>query len=304
MTDVATDHVGAPPSGGTHQVIVITGMSGAGRTEAAKVLEDLGFYVVDNLPPQLVGRVVELASRTDSTVDRIAVVADVRVREFFGELVSALEELRELHPDVRIVFLEAEDDVLVRRYEASRRRHPLAQEGTESIVDGISRERRMLEEVRGMADLVVDTTDINVHELRERLVETFGTPESAAMRVNVISFGYKYGLPRDADIVMDVRFLPNPHWIEGLREQTGLDPDVREYLNAQPETGPFLARFRALLDTVVPGYIGEGKRYLTIAIGCTGGKHRSVAIGSEIASHLEGTTRLPVHVDHRDVGRE
>ncbi len=287
------------------EIVVITGMSGAGRTEAAKVLEDLGYYVIDNLPPSLVGKVVELAATPGSSVDRLALVADVRGREFFGELVDAIRSLRERHADVRMLFLEAADDELVARFEASRRRHPLGEtEGAEGVAQGIQRERAMLEDLRGMADLVVDTTDLNVHQLRERLVEAFGAPGEATMRVNVVSFGYKYGLPRDADLVMDVRFLPNPHWEDDLRPFNGLDGPVRDYVLAQPDTKPFMERFRELLDTVVPGYLDEGKRYLTIAIGCTGGKHRSVVIAEEIARHIREETGLPVYTDHRDMGRE
>jgi RNase adapter protein RapZ len=286
-----------------NQIVVITGMSGAGRTEAAKVLEDLGYYVIDNLPPTLIGTVVDLAGHAGRKVDRLAVVVDVRSQELFGEVVEVVEGLRTEYGDVRILFLEADDDTLVRRFEESRRPHPLADHtGTEGLAEGISREREMLQELRGRSDLVVDTTDLNVHELRDRLVEGFGDPGSPRMRVNVVSFGYKHGLPRDADIVMDVRFLPNPHWEDALRPQTGLDDEVRGYLFAQADTEPFLKRFHELLDIVVPGAIGEGKRYLTIAIGCTGGRHRSVAIAEETARHMRDTTGLPVHVDHRDLG--
>ena len=293
------------PLAPTGEVVVITGMSGAGRTEAAKVLEDHGYYVIDNLPPALVEKVVELASNPGSSVERLALVADVRGREFFPELAHAIEQLRRSRRDVRLLFLEANDDTLVRRFEASRRRHPLS-EGAEAegVADGIARERAILLELRGMADLVIDTSDLNVHELRDRIGGAFGTPGSGAMHVVLTSFGYKYGLPRDADLVMDVRFLPNPHWVEELRPYTGLDEPVRRYVLEQPATQPFLTRFRDLLDIVVPGYVGEGKRYLTIAVGCTGGKHRSIVIAEEVAAHLRATTGLPVSVDHRDVGRE
>ncbi|MBW3562331.1 MAG: RNase adapter RapZ [Actinobacteria bacterium] len=280
-------------------------MSGAGRTEAAKVLEDIGYYVIDNLPPSLVGKVVELASQPGSSVDRLALVADVRGREFFGEVMDSVRGLRDRHADVRVLFLEADDDELVARFEASRRRHPLGEsEGAEGVLEGIQRERVVLEDLRGTADLVIDTSDINVHELRDRLVDAFGSVDEASMRVNLVSFGYKYGLPRDADLVMDVRFLPNPHWVDELRPYTGRDQPVKDYVLGHEDTGPFLERFRALLDAVVPGYVDEGKRYLTIAVGCTGGKHRSVAISEEIARYLGETTDLPVHVDHRDMGRE
>ncbi|HEX2029249.1 MAG TPA: RNase adapter RapZ [Nitriliruptorales bacterium] len=294
-----------PQDAVTSEVAVITGMSGAGRTEAAKVLEDVGYYVIDNLPPALIGQVVELASQPGTSVDRIALVTDVRGREFFGELEEAIRSLRQAHPDVRVLFLEADDDTLVRRFEATRRRHPLGESGeAEGVAEGIARERGVLEELRGSADLVIDTTDLNVHELRDRLLDAFGSSEDAAMRVNVVSFGYKYGLPRDADLVMDVRFLPNPHWVDELRPYTGLDDPVRKYVLDQPGTEPFLERFRALLDTIVPRYVDEGKRYLTIAVGCTGGKHRSVVVAEVIAEQLRALAELPVHTDHRDVGRE
>lgn len=287
------------------EVVVITGMSGAGRTEAAKALEDIGYYVIDNLPPALLSKVVELASRPGSSVDRIALVADVRGREFFSELFDAIADLRARHGDVRILFLEADDDTLVRRFEATRRRHPLGEaSGVEGVAEGIARERVMLEDLRGLADLVVDTSDLNVHALRDRLLDAFGTREMVALQVNVVSFGYKYGLPRDADLVMDVRFLPNPHWVDDLRPFNGLDEPVRRYVLDQTATGPFLDRFRELLDLVVPGYVEEGKRYLTLAVGCTGGKHRSVVVAEEVADHLRAKTDLPVHIDHRDVGRE
>ncbi|MFN2557690.1 MAG: RNase adapter RapZ [Nitriliruptorales bacterium] len=293
------------PSTVESEIVVITGMSGAGRTEAAKVLEDIGYYVIDNLPPALVSKVVELASRPGSSVDRIALVADVRGREFFSELIDAIDDLRARHGDVRVLFLEADDDTLVRRFEATRRRHPLSEaDGVEGVAEGIARERVMLEDLRGMADLVVDSSDLNVHALRDRLVDAFGMRDMAALQVNVVSFGYKYGLPRDADLVMDVRFLPNPHWVDELRPYNGLDEPVRRYVLGQAATGPFLDRFRELLDHVVPGYVEEGKRYLTIAIGCTGGKHRSVAVAEEVADHLRAKTDLPVHVDHRDVHRD
>lgn len=293
------------PRGEPRQIVVITGMSGAGRTEAAKVLEDIGYYVIDNLPPTLVDKVVELASQPGSSVDRLALVADVRGREFFGEVMDSVHGLRDRHADVRVLFLEADDDELVARFEASRRRHPLGEsEGAEGVLEGIQRERVVLEDLRGTADLVIDTSDINVHELRDRLLDAFGSVDEASMRVNLVSFGYKYGLPRDADLVMDVRFLPNPHWVDELRPYNGRDRPVKEYVLGHEDTGPFLERFRALLDAVVPGYVEEGKRYLTIAVGCTGGKHRSVAISEEIARYLEETTDLPVHVDHRDMGRE
>ncbi len=284
------------------EIVVITGMSGAGRTEAAKVLEDLGWYVIDNLPPFLVEAVVGLAGQAGQRVARLALVLDARSYELFGAVVDAVNTLRAAHSDVRVLFLEASDDALVRRFEETRRRHPLAEsEGTEGLVEGIASERELLAELRARADLVVDTSDLNVHELRDRLADAFGGTESARMRVNVVSFGYKHGLPRDADIVLDVRFLPNPHWVDDLRPHTGLDEPVRRYVLEQEDATAFMRRLRDLLEVVVPGSVAEGKRYLTIAIGCTGGRHRSVAIAEEVAAHLSGTTDLPVNVDHRDL---
>ena len=284
------------------RIVIITGMSGAGRSTVSNVLEDLGWFVIDNLPPSLVGRVAELASAPGSSVTKLALVADVRGREFFTELVDTVHGLQRGEADVRLVFLEADDDALVRRYEEHRRRHPVAEEG--GVLAGIRRERELLGELRGMADLIIDTSDLNVHELRDRVVETLGDPESAQLHIDVVSFGFKRGTPRDADLLFDVRFLPNPHWVEELRGQSGRDKAVREYVFGQHATPPFMDALLQLLDVVVPGYVKEGKRYLTIAIGCTGGKHRSVAIADEVARHLQETTDLPVSVDHRDLGEE
>jgi RNase adapter protein RapZ len=284
------------------QILIITGMSGAGRSQVSNVLEDLGWFVIDNLPPSLVGRVSELASDPGSSVSRLALVADVRGREFFNELVSTVRSLQRAGSDVRLLYLEADDDTLVRRFEETRRRHPAAQDG--GVLAGIRRERELLEELRGMADVIIDTTDTNVHELRDRVVELLDDPGSPQLRVDVVSFGFKRGTPRDADLLFDVRFLPNPHWVEELRGFTGQDDPVKDYVFGQPKTGPFLEALLALLDVSVPGYVDEGKRYLTIAIGCTGGKHRSVAIANAVADHLRATSQLPVSVEHRDLGEE
>ena len=284
------------------RIVIITGMSGAGRSTVSNVLEDLGWFVIDNLPPALVGRVAELAFTPGSSVTKLGLVADVRGREFFAELVDTVHELQRSGADVRLIFLEADDEALVRRYEEHRRRHPAAGEG--GVPAGIQRERELLGELRGMADLIIDTSDLNVHELRDRVVEMMGDTRSARLHIDVVSFGYKRGTPRDADLLFDVRFLPNPHWIEELRGFTGRDDAVRDYVFGQPATGPFMDALLRLLDIVVPGYVQEGKRYLTIAIGCTGGKHRSVAITDEVARHLRETTGLPVSVDHRDLGEE
>lgn len=287
----------------TFRIMIITGMSGAGRSTVSNVLEDLGWFVIDNLPPSLVGRVAELAFTPGSSVTKLALVADVRGREFFTELVDTVQELQRGDADVRVIFLEADDDALVRRYEEHRRRHPAAEDG--GVLSGIRRERELLGELRGMADLIIDTSDLNVHELRDRVLETLGGESgSAQLHIDVVSFGFKRGTPRDTDLLFDVRFLPNPHWVEELRGFTGRDDEVRDYVFNQPATAPFMDALLRLLDVVVPGYVEEGKRYLTIAIGCTGGKHRSVAIADEVAHHLRTTTELPVSVDHRDLGEE
>jgi UPF0042 nucleotide-binding protein len=283
------------------QLVVITGLSGAGRTTAAKVLEDLGFFVIDNLPPTLIERVFELAAVPGSSVDRIALVVDVRGRQFFGDLRESMEHLRDRHTELRVLFLESSDEALVKRYETARRAHPLS--GRDRITDGIARERKLLRDLRAEADLVVDTSDTNVHQLRDRLFDAFGKGSEAGMVVNVVTFGFKNGTPRDADIVLDVRFLPNPHWVDELRPHTGLDEPVRDYVMGQPETDEFLDRLTHLLELMVPAFVRDGKRYLTIAVGCTGGKHRSVVLGEEIAQRLRGLD-VGVQVDHRDRLRE
>jgi UPF0042 nucleotide-binding protein len=300
------DDAGARP---VPQLLVITGLSGAGRSSASAVLEDLGFFVIDNLPPSLIERVVDLATAPGSSVERFALVVDVRGRQAFGsqgedgtdDLSRALRAVRAREIDVRILFLEASDDVLVRRYEAARRIHPLARD--DRVVDGIARERLFLRDLREAADLVVDTSTLNVHELRERLVDAFSEVGRHRMVVNIVSFGFKNGTPRDLDMLFDVRFLPNPHWVDELRPLTGLEPAVRDYVLGQSETGEFLRRTNELFDFLVPAFVREGKHYLTIGIGCTGGKHRSVVLGQVLADHLR-TMGVSVQVDHRDKGRE
>jgi len=281
--------------------VVITGMSGAGRSEAAKVLEDLGYFVIDNLPPSLIGRVAELAL-VGRDRSRVALVVDARGGAFaddVSELQRALEPLRAQTITVRVVFLEASDEVLVRRYEQTRRRHPVA---GERVVEAIARERELLRELRASADLVIDTSDLNVHELRDRILAAFAD-EGAGMLVTVSSFGFKYGLPLDADVVLDVRFLPNPHWVPGLRPKTGQDRAVRDYVLAQDGTRAFMERVEALLEIALPGYVREGKHYLTVAIGCTGGRHRSVVLADELGRWL-GERSFRVNVTHRDMERE
>ena len=283
------------------QLAMITGLSGAGRTAAAKVLEDLGYFVIDNLPPSLIGRVVDLATAPGSSVDQVALVVDVRGRQFFGDLRDALADLRQRDLAPRVLFLEASDEALVKRYEAARRAHPLS--GQDRVVDGIARERELLADLRAEADLVIDTTDTNVHELRDRLVDAFGGGARDQLVANVVTFGFKNGTPRDADILLDVRFLPNPHWRDELRPYTGLDQPVRDFVMGQPETGEFLQRLFELFDVMVPAFIKEGKHYLTIGIGCTGGKHRSVVLGEALAAHIR-SLGVAVRVEHRDRSKE
>lgn len=279
-------------------VLVISGLSGAGRSEAAGVLEDLGWYVVDNLPTSLVGKIVELASAPGSAIDQLALVAGRQ----HNELLDKLTALRGEGHAVNLLFLEADTPTLVRRYESTRRRHPLAGDA-EGVLEAIERERRLLEPVRAAADLVIDTTNLNVHELKARLINTFEPgADRRSVQLAIGSFGFKRGLPLDADIVMDVRFLPNPHWIEELRPLAGFDPAVRDYVLGQPEAAAFLDRFEQLLLSLLPSYDAEGKSYLTVAIGCTGGRHRSVAIAEELTSRLSRHGYAP-RCSHRDVGR-
>jgi RNase adapter protein RapZ len=297
MNDAEVEETPEPP-----ELVVISGMSGAGRSTAAKVLEDLGWFVVDNLPPSLIATMVDLAARTQGSVPRIAVVVDVRGRSFFEHLHEALSHIESTGLRHRIVFLEAADDVLVRRFENVRRLHPLQGEGR--VTDGIARERDLLRELRGEADLVIDTSSRNVHELRAALEAAFGRDGGeSGLRATVMSFGFKYGLPVDADLVLDVRFLPNPHWIPELRPRTGLDPEVSAYVLAQTGAKELLESYGETLRIITAGYRREGKRYVTLAVGCTGGKHRSVAMAEQFAARLN-SDGVDTTVVHRDVGRE
>jgi UPF0042 nucleotide-binding protein len=283
-------------------IVIVTGMSGAGRSTAAKSLEDLDWFVVDNLPPGLLATMADLGGRVKDAVPRIAVVVDVRSRAFTDDLHSSIAELetRGVHP--RVVFLEASDEALVRRFEGVRRPHPLQGDGR--VVDGIARERELTREVRAEADLVIDTSALNVHQLRAKIVSFFGndTGESS-LRATVVSFGYKYGLPVDADLVVDCRFLPNPHWVPELRPKTGRDAPVRDFVLAQRGAKEFLDAYTEVLRLLTDGYEREGKHYVTLAVGCTGGKHRSVAMAEQIAARLRDEG-LDVQVAHRDLGRE
>jgi UPF0042 nucleotide-binding protein len=283
-------------------VILVTGLSGAGRGTAAKVLEDLGWYVADNLPPELIARMVEFGLTAGSRITQLAVVMDVRSRGFTGDLDWVRSELAARNIAPRVLFLEASDEILVRRYEQNRRSHPL--QGNQTLAEGIAAERAMLAPVRAAADLVIDTTTLSVPALRESIERAFGGEAVAHTSVTVESFGYKYGLPMDADTVMDVRWLPNPHWVDALREHTGQHPAVRDYVLGQAGAGEFLDTYHQLLDVVIDGYRREGKRYMTVAIGCTGGKHRSVAMAEALAGRLQDGHDLTVRVLHRDLGRE
>jgi UPF0042 nucleotide-binding protein len=283
------------------EVVVVTGLSGAGKNSAGRVLEDLGWYVVDNLPPALLLPMVELGARGD--VRRFAAVVDVRSRAFTSDLQEAIRVLADAGHRPRVVYVHARDDVLIRRYESVRREHPL--QGGDRLIDGITAERELLTGIAGEADLWVDTSDLNVHQLRATLENAFARDgQTPPLTATVLSFGFKYGLPLDADLVVDARFLPNPHWLPELRPHTGQDADVRDYVLGQSDAGPFLDRYTEVLRLLIPGYRREGKRYLTLAIGCTGGKHRSVAISEELSRRLADEDRMAVKVVHRDLGRE
>jgi UPF0042 nucleotide-binding protein len=282
------------------EYVVITGMSGAGRSTAADTLEDAGWFVIDNLPPSLIGKVAELVGRPGSETERVALVSGRGGGEYVIELSEAVVHLRESGANVRVLFLDAADEVLVRRFENTRRRHPLA---TDGVVAGITREREVLEAIKTQADIVIDTTELNVHQLRDRLLDLFERDTTGVgMQTSVVSFGYKHGLPLDVDLVFDCRFLPNPHWIDELRPLTGLDEPVRRYVLEQPETEDFLTRLDHLLELLLPAYRKEGKAYLSIAVGCTGGRHRSVVLAEEVAKRVDAHGFKP-SVAHRDVDR-
>nr|WP_245961867.1 RNase adapter RapZ [Quadrisphaera granulorum] len=306
----------SPPEG-EHDLLVITGLSGAGRSTTAHVLEDLGWYVVDNLPPQMLGPLAQLAAQASDPVPKVAVVLDVRGRGFSADLAAALAAVRVRRS---ILFLEASDAALVRRFESVRRPHPLQEEGR--ILDGIETERELLRDLRAAADVVIDTSDLNVHQLAASITRAFGEAEATRLRLTLLSFGFKYGLPTDADHVVDVRFLPNPHWIPELRPLTGRDEPVSSFVLGQDGAEDFLTRYAAALQPVIDGYQREHRRYATVAIGCTGGKHRSVAMTEALAARLEALAeertssssssssggeehhRPVLRVAHRDLGRE
>jgi RNase adapter protein RapZ len=283
------------------EIVIITGMSGAGRSTAAKSLEDLDWFVADNLPPDLLPTMADLARRAKGAVPRLAAVVDVRSRAFSTDLKSAIGELDARGVRPYVVFLEASDDTLIRRFDSVRRPHPLQEAGR--VVDGIAAEREQLQGLRGQADLVLDTSELNVHDLRSRMRDAFGGDDATTLRVNIVSFGFKYGLPADADMVADCRFLPNPHWVADLAPLTGQDQKVRDYVLGQPTAGDFLRAYIDAVRVTLTGYEGAGKLFLMVAIGCTGGKHRSVVMAEEIAAKLaDGWPSI--QVSHRDLGRE
>ena len=285
------------------EVLILTGMSGAGRSTVAHALEDLGWYVVDNLPPTLLSDLINQG--VQSEISALAVVVDVRGGKFFDELASSLAHLKISGTNFRVAFLDATDQALVQRFESTRRPHPL--QGSGRIVDGIAAEREKLQELLAQADVVIDTSNLNVHQLEKRTAEIFAQGLTQSVRVNVLSFGYKYGIPVDADLVLDCRFIPNPHWIPELRPLSGLDEKVKSTVLANPGVGDFVNTYVSLIQQMLPGYLREGKKYLTVAIGCTGGKHRSVSVAREIADKLDGDgagLTISAHASHRDVGRE
>jgi RNase adapter protein RapZ len=290
-----TSHAASP------EIVIITGMSGAGRSTAAKSLEDLDWFVADNLPPAMLVTMLDLARRARAEVPRVAAVVDIRSRAFSTDLKSAIADLDAIGVRPYVIFLEAADDALVRRFENVRRPHPLQENGR--VIDGIMAEREQLKSIREAADLILDTSGLNIHELRSRVREAFGNESDTAVRVIVLSFGFKYGLPVDADMVADCRFLPNPHWIPELAPLNGLDRAVKDYVMRQPGTEEFISSYLDVLQVTLSGYERSGKLFMTLAVGCTGGKHRSVAIAEELASRLAGPWP-GVQVAHRDLGRE
>jgi UPF0042 nucleotide-binding protein len=290
------------PDNTGHQLLIVTGMSGAGRSTVGNSLEDLGWYVVDNLPPQMLGPIADLFTITKTPVPRLAVIIDVRGGEFFSELEDNLTLLGGKAANVRVLYLEANDSTLVKRFEQVRRPHPLQGDGT--ILDGIAEERKRLLALRESADVVMDTSDLNVHQLSTKTAEHFSVDSTVKLQLTVMSFGYKYGIPADADNVADARFIPNPFWNEDLRPFTGLDTQVSDYVLAQTGAKEFIESYAKALQPVLDGYLRENKHYATIAIGCTGGKHRSVAVSTKLAELLSKNNEYTVTVRHRDLGKE
>jgi UPF0042 nucleotide-binding protein len=283
------------------EVLIVTGMSGAGRSTVGNALEDLGWYVVDNLPPQMLRPLIELAGRAGSNLPKIAAIVDVRGGKLFADLHDIIDSLRG-GTSVRVIFLEATDAVLVRRFEQVRRPHPLQGDGT--LLDGISAERTMTLELREASDIIIDTSDLNIHQLATSIADTFADDDTPGVQVTVLSFGFKYGLPADADLVADMRFLPNPFWNPALRPFNGQDEVVSDFVLSQEGAAEFLNSYSKALAPVLAGYQRENKRHVTLAVGCTGGKHRSIAVAEELATRLRSLPGVAVNVRHRDLGRE
>ncbi|MFC7402446.1 RNase adapter RapZ [Citricoccus sp. GCM10030269] len=301
MSDGPTDGL-IPVKPPTSEVLIITGMSGAGRTTAAHALEDHGWYVVENIPPQLFGTLADLVGRSPEAIPRLALVVDVRSKELFKDIQDALGQLRAQGVNYRVLFLDASDELLLRRFESARRPHPL--QGSGRIPDGIAAERLLLKDLKDEAEVVVDTSSKNVHSLATTITGLFTDSGPIVLRLNVMSFGFKYGLPQDANFMADARFLPNPHWVPELRPFTGQDTEVSEFVLKQEGADVFVDRYVEALLPVLDGYRRENKHYATFAIGCTGGKHRSVAMAEELGRRLRQQPRVSVNVQHRDLGRE
>lgn len=281
---------------------IVTGMSGAGKTNMVQVLEDMGYYCVDNLPPNLFGKFVELVAQAQPEYPKVALVVDVRGGRFFADTYDVLQDLKNKGTTFEIIFLEAADEVLVRRFKETRRRHPMAKNG--SVLDGIREERRRLQRLRGMADLVIDTSNLRVQDFKARAVALLCDEEADRMLFSITSFGYKYGLPIDVDLVLDARFLPNPYYVAELKPLSGLDEPIKEFVLERPETQSFLGQYCALLAELLPQYLAQGKHHLSLAVGCTGGRHRSVAVAEEIARRMkEMQVRANLRVAHRDIDR-
>jgi RNase adapter protein RapZ len=282
-------------------LVIVTGVSGGGRSTVARALENVGYYVVDNLPQALMLDMAELAYRAGGPARHTAMVLDVRSRAFSTDLAGAVQALKDKGFNPRVVFVDADDEVLIRRFESVRRSHPL--QGAGRLAEGIAAERELLAEAREAADVLIDTSHLNVNQLRNRIEEMFGGEDARRLRVTVLSFGFKYGLPPDADFVLDARFLPNPYWVPELRDHTGMEPDVSRYVLGQRGAATFVETYARLINATAPGFEREGKRYLTVAVGCTGGKHRSVAIAEDLARRLR-EMRVTASPSHRDLGRE
>ncbi|MBB5115110.1 RNase adapter RapZ [Micromonospora echinospora] len=299
--DLGPTEAETTPAESDTSLVVVTGLSGGGRSTVARALENVGYYVVDNLPQALLLDMAELAFKAGGAARRTAMVLDVRSRAFSTDLAGAIRELRDRGFQPRVVFVDADDEVLIRRFESVRRSHPLQGDGR--LADGIAVERTLLEEAREQADVIIDTSHLNVNQLRRRVEELFGGEDARRLRITVISFGFKYGLPPDADFVMDARFLPNPYWVPELREHTGREEAVSAYVLGQEGADAFVTGYADLVNATTAGFEREGKRYLTVAVGCTGGKHRSVAIAEELAARLR-RSGIAANAQHRDLGRE